>query len=130
FVLQQFLQLSFIFANCLRLRSIVHRDQVRIRESHHGSSGRLRKGAPVSEIRIYKLAIPVEIIVDRVILIAIILASEFETESRYAGEVLKCGMVRPVSKSLYQQVTPFAQVGTLLGILGFCDTDQMRTLKH
>jgi len=79
-VFQKFLQIGFIFRDGFGLRRIVVRKQIGIGEAHDGGAGCLGERASVGKVVVGEVRVPVEIVVDRVILIAFIFAAESDIE--------------------------------------------------
>ena len=71
------------------------------------------------------MRVPVKIIVDGMILIAIIFAAESKIQCRDAGKILKCGIVGSVSQSFDVQIVLLANGAALRRRFLRCDGRQM-----
>ena len=129
-VFEQLLQLGLVFRNGLGLGRVIDGDQVGARQAHHRRARGLRQGAAVGEIGVDEMRVPVEIVVDGMILVAIVLAAKLNAQSRDAGEILKRGVVRSVAQGLDQKIAALADGVALLRVFRLGNACQMRALKH
>ena len=90
--------------------------------------GGLRQRASVDKIRVDEVRVPVEIVVDRVVLIAFVLTAEAEIQRGDAGEILKSGVVGSISEGFDAQIGASANLAALLGVFGFENGVQVRAL--
>ncbi len=79
-VLQQFFQVGFILGDSLGLRRVVVGQQIGIGNAHDGGACGLGQRASIDKIGVGEVRVPVEIVVDRVILIAFIFTAEADIE--------------------------------------------------
>ncbi len=77
-VFEQLFELGLVLRNGLGLGRVIHGNQVRTREAHHRGACDLRQGTPVGEISVGEVRVPVKVVVDRMILVAIVLATELK----------------------------------------------------
>jgi len=82
----------------------IERQQLRIRQPYHRGPGGLRQGSPVDELRVGEVRVPVEVVVDRVIDAAGILAAEIQVHTRHAQVIQKGGVVGARTQRVNPQV--------------------------
>src|SRR5579859_6507103 len=120
-VFQQSLQVGFIFCDGFGLRGVIEREQVGISNAKNQTSGSLGENAFVREVGIGKMGIPIEVVVDGMVLGAFVLAAVTDIKGGDSGEVLKRRVVGAVTQFGYQKVTAPACFAALFCIL--CSDD-------
>ncbi len=92
------------------------RNHLGIGHSHDGSSSNLRERASIDKSLVGEMGVPVEIIVDRVINAAFILARKTKVESGYASMVEEWSVVGAISKRCNANIGPIAELSAVVCI--------------
>ena len=110
----------------------IERQQIGVRQTHDGNASGLRQGAPVDEVLVREMRVPVEIVVDGVVNAAAILASIGQVQRCHAQVVDEHGVVRAGAQRGHAQIGPrarFLPIGRAAWRLAR-DLARLQTLPH
>src|SRR5258707_793040 len=95
--------------------------QIRVRQAHYGRAAGLSERAAVDKVRVAKMRIPVEIVIDGMVDAASVFASKSDVQRGYAVVLQECGVVRARTERRNAQISSLANFLALLRSLGIGD---------